>query len=211
MAVITISRLFGAGGWTLASRLSTRLGYGCINENMIKEAASKLKVSSAQIQYFEKEGGSMLMRFIDKLVNTRFIDRHLSDSYGFVNEKNYVDVIGKIILEIHDKGNMIIIGRGGQFILKDFPDTVHLLLVQNMESRIAFMMENYNLTRPDAEKSIRQRDLIRRRFLGFFTDVEHIDDPSHYDLVLNMDRVGMDMAENLVVNLVEKKEAQPVG
>ncbi len=204
MAVITISRLFGAGGWTLAARLAKRLNYGCINEDMIKEAASKLNVSSGHIHHFEKDGGSKLMRFIDKLVNTSFIDRHISERYGYVNEKNYVDVIKKIITEIHDKGNMIIIGRGGQFVLKGCPDTKHILLVQNFESRIAFMMKNYDLSRTEAEKAIRQRDQIRERFLGFFTDAGHIDDPNNYDLVINMDRVSMDKAENLVVELIRE-------
>ena len=204
MAVITISRLFGAGGWTLAARLSERLGYGLINEDMIKEAASQLNVSRGQIHHFEQDGGSKLMRFIDKLVNTSFIDRHISERYSYVNEKTYVDVIKKIITEIHDKGNMIIIGRGSQFVLKGYSDTKNILLVQNLASRIKFMMKNYELSQTEAEKAIRQRDQIRTRFLGFFTDVEHIDDPNNYDLVINMDRVDMDKAEKLVLELIGK-------
>jgi len=204
MAVITISRQFGAGGWTLAERLSKKLDYGCINEDMIKEAASKLKVSSGQIHYFEKDGASKLMRFIDKLINAKFIDRHISERYGYVNEKSYVDVINKIIMELYEKGNMIIIGRGGQFILKDKPDTRHILLVQELESRIRFMMKNYNLSRSDAEKGIKQRDYIRSRFLGFFTDKGYMDDPNFYDLVINMDRISMEKAEKLIIELISE-------
>jgi len=155
MAVITISRLFGAGGWALAARLSQRLGYNCINEDMIKEAASKLNVSSGQIQHFEKDGGSRLMWFIDMLVNTRFIDRHISERYSYVNKESYVDVIKKIIIELYEKGNVIIIGRGGQFILKDYPNTQSILLVQEYESRVRFMMKNYELSRSEAEKGIK--------------------------------------------------------
>ena len=205
MAVITISRQFGAGGWTLATRLSQRLDYRCINEDMIKDAASKLNVSSGQVHYFEKEGASKLMRFIDKLVNTNFIDRHISERYGYVNERNYVEVIRKIITELYEKGNIIIIGRGGQFILKDYPKTRHILLVQELSSRIEFMMKYYNLSLAEAEKAIKQRDQIRNRFLGFFAETSRIDDPIHYDLVINMDRVGMDKAENLVVELVKEE------
>lgn len=204
MAVITISRQFGAGGWTLATRLSKRLGYKCINEDMIKDAASKLNVSSGQVQHFEKDGASKLMLFIDKLVSSNFIDRHISDRYSYVNEQSYVEVIRKIIIELYEKGNMIIIGRGSQFILKDYPGTRHILLVQELASRIDFMMKNYKLSLPEAEKAIKQRDQIRSRFLGFFKDKGHIDDPNNYDLVLNMDRISMEKAENLLVELVSE-------
>lgn len=204
MAVITISRQFGAGGWTLASRLSQRLGYNCINEDMIKEAASKLNVSSGQVHAFEKDGASKLMWFIDKLiVNPSFIDRHISERYSYVNEQSYVGVIKKIITELYEKGDMIIIGRGSQFILRDYPGTRHILLVQELSSRIQFMMRNYNLSLPEAEKAIKQRDQIRTRFLGFFKDKGHIDDPNNYDLVLNMDRISMEKAEDLVVELIK--------
>lgn len=202
MAVITISRLFGAGGWTLAARLSQRLGYKCINEDMIKDAASKLNVSSGQVHSFEKDGASKLMKFIDKLVNTSFIDRHISDKYTYVSEKSYVDVIRRIILELYEKGDMIIIGRGAQFVLKDYKDSRHILLVQELASRIEFMMKNYNLSLSEAEKAIKQRDQIRTRFLGFFTDKSKIDDPINYDLVLNMDNISMEKAEDLVVELI---------
>ena len=202
MAVITISRQFGAGGWTLAERLSKRLGYKCINEEMIKEAASKLNVSSGQVQHFEKDGASKLMRFIDMLVNSNFIDRHISERYSYVNEQSYVDVISKIIMELYEEGNMIIIGRGSQFVLKNMPGTRHILLVQELASRIDFMMKNYKLSLPEAEKAIKQRDQIRERFLGFFKDKGHIDDPNNYDLVINMGRISIEKAENLVVELV---------
>ena len=204
MAIITISRQFGAGGWTLAERLQTRLGCGCINEDMIKEAASQLNVSEGQVSYFEKDGASKLMRFIDKMVNSKFIDRHLSERYGYVNEKSYVDVIKKIIIEIYEKGNMIIIGRGGQFILKDYPNTFHILLVKKLESRIEFMVDKYKLSLTEAEKNIRQRDQIRDSFLGFFADREEVNNPIHYDMVLNMDKIDLPKAEDLIVNLIKK-------
>ena len=204
MAIITISRQFGAGGWTLAERLQARLGYGCINEDMIKEAASQLNVSAGQVTYFEKDGASKLMRLIDKMVSASFIDRHLSDRYGYVNEKNYVEVIKNIIIEIYEKGDMIVIGRGAQFILKDHPDAYHILLVRKLASRIDFMMEKYKLTLSEAEKSIKQRDQIRDRFLGFFADKCEVDNPINYDMVLNMDRMDLAKAEELIIHLIGK-------
>jgi cytidylate kinase len=169
---------------------------------MIKEAATKLNVSEGQVEYFEKEGATKLMRFLDKIVNSSFIDRHISDRYGYVNERSYVDVISKIVLELYEEGNVVIIGRGSQFILKDRPNAYHIQLVEELESRINFIMTKYNLSYAEAEKTIKQRDQIRSSFLSFFHDKGHIDDPLNYDLVFNMDRVTMDKTEDLIVELI---------
>ena len=103
MAVLTISRQFGAGGWTLGERLSKRLGYRCINEDVIREAAKKMKVSSGQVQAFEKAGATKLMKFLDKIVSPNFIDRHITDKYGYVDEKSYIEAINKLIQQLQGR------------------------------------------------------------------------------------------------------------
>jgi cytidylate kinase len=202
MAVITISRQFGAGGRTLGERLAERLGYRYVNEDMIKEVARKVKVSSSQIRGFEKEAGSKLMRFLDKIVSRDFIDRLISDKYGYVDEKGYVSVVRDIIEELYEEENVVIIGRGSQYILKGYENTWHLLLVGDLEHRIRFMMDKYQLTENEAQKAIKRADQIRARFLSFFSDRELHDDALSYDLVLNMKRINMEKAEELVVNLI---------
>lgn len=207
MAVITISRQFGAGGWTLGGRLAKRLGYRFVNEDVIKEVASKIGASKDQVVAFEKAGATKLMKFIDKLVSRDFIDRLITDKYAYVDQKGYVEVVRAIVQDLYREGNVVIIGRGSQYILKDCDDTWHILLVQDLESRIRFMMNKYNLPRTDAEKAIRQRDQTRKQFLSFFSGQGIHDDPIHYDLVLNMNRVSMDKAEELVVELISPEGA----
>ncbi len=202
MTVITISRQFGAGAWTLGNRLSKRLGYRYVDEDMIKEVASKIGASPGQVLAFEKTGGSKLMKFLDRIVSKDFIDRLISDKYAYVDEKGYVDVVKGIIQDLYWQGNVIIIGRGSQFILKDHEGAFHILLVQSLEPRIHFVMEEYKLGRHEAEKVIRIRDQSRKQFLSFFTEKEFHDDPINYDLVLNMNRMTKEKAEHLVVELI---------
>jgi len=202
MAVITISRQFGAGGWTLGERLSKRLGYRYVHEDLIKEVAAKADVSSDQVRAIEERGTSKLMRFLDKIVTTSYIERLLSDKYGFVDEKIYVDVVRSIIQELYEQGNVVIIGRGSQYTLRGLADTWHLLLVGDLPHRTRFVMNKYKLKEHEAEKVIRRRDQTRIRFLGFFEEDKSPDDPLSYDLVLNMSRLSMEKAEELVFNLI---------
>ena len=202
MAVITISRQFGAGGWTLGERLAKRLGYRYVHEDLIKEVAAKADVSSDQVRAIEKRGTSKLMRFLDKMVSVSYIERLRSDKYGFVDEKIYVDVVRSIIQELYEQGDTVIIGRGSQYILRGFADTWHLLLVGDLAHRTRFVMNKYKLKEHEAEKVIKNRDRTRIRFLGFFEEEKSPDDPLFYDLVLNMSRLSMDKAEELVCNLI---------
>lgn len=202
MAVITISRQFGAGGWTLGERLSKRLGYRYVHEDMIKEVAAKAKVPHTRIKTIEKGGASKLMKFLDRIVTTSYVDRILSDKYGFVDEKTYVDVVRNIIQELHEEGNVVIIGRGSQYILGGYADVWRLLLVGDLDYRINFVMNRFRLSRSEAENAVKRRDQIRSRFLNFFSEADTHNAPLSYDLVLNMTRLSMEKAEEMVVTLI---------
>jgi cytidylate kinase len=202
MAVITISRQFGAGGRTLGERLAKRLGYQYINEDMIREVAKKVGVSSKQVRAFEKDGGSRLMKFLDTIVSRAFIDRLVSDKHGFIDEKSYVPVVKALIQEIYEQGNAVIIGRGSQYILKGHDNTLHVLLVGDLEHRIRFMIDKYKLTETNAKRVIKRADQIRFCFLSLFSDESSHDDPLSYDLVVNMNRISMEQAEESVVSLI---------
>ena len=67
------------------------------------------------------------------------------------------------------------------------------------------MMDKYQLTEKNAERVIRRADQIRSGFLCLFSDKESHNDPLTYDLVLNMNRVSMEKAEDLVVELISEK------
>jgi cytidylate kinase len=202
MAVITISRQFGAGGRTLGERLAKRLRYKYVDEDMIREVAKKAGVSSGQVRAFERDGGSRLMKFLDTIVSKGFIDRLVSEKYGYIDEKSYVPAIKALVQELYEKGNAVIIGRGSQYILQDCENTLHILLVSDLEHRVRFMMDTYQLTEDKALRAIRRAAQIRTCFLGLFTDKTSHDDPLTYDLVINMNHVSLDKAEELVVTLI---------
>lgn len=202
MAVITISRQFGAGGWLLGERLAKRLGYRYVNEGMIQEVAKKGKITSGRVRVFEKTGTNKLLKFLDKLVSTGYVDRFVSEKHGHLDEKGYIEMVRGIFKELHEKGNVIIIGRGGQYILKDYSNTYHVLLVGDMKSRIRLVMDTYKLTENKSKAMIKQREDQRARVLRLFSGHGFHDNPLYYDLVINTTHVSLQKTEELVINLV---------
>jgi cytidylate kinase len=203
MAVITISRQFGAGARTLGERLGKTLGYRFVHEDMIKEVARLMKASDKQVRDFEKRGSTKLLKFLDKIVNPDFITRLVADSYVIIDEKSYVDSVTSIIKRLYNEGNVVIIGRGSQFILKGYEDAYHILLVSDLEHRTRFLTDKYQLNENQALNAIKRADEIRSGFLSFFCpDTSFHDNPVTYHLAINMQRVSLEKAEEMIVKLI---------
>ena len=201
MAVLTISRQFGAGGITLGKRVAQRLGYTFYDKEIIQRVAQKAKVSPQWVESMEKEAGGKIERLISGLVSKSFFDRILDDRHGYIDEEIYVDLLHKIIKTIAAEGNAVILGRGSQFILKDNEETFHILLVADREYRIKFIEEKYELFTKHAVQTINSEDKRRINLYRKFGK-EDYDNWVHYHVVLNMSRVDLDVAEKLVCKLV---------
>jgi cytidylate kinase len=204
MAVITISRQFGAGGITLGKMVADALGYTFADSDIIQRVAKEANVSTHWVESFEKEAGSKLSRFISSMVSKRWVDRVLGDERGYLDEQIYLDYLVLIIAQFADEGDVVILGRGSQYILNDHPDAFHILLVDDLENRIKFMMDHYEMPRKKAERMVENEE---RRRINLYKRVGKSDfeSPLLYHLVLNMGKTDLETARDMVCNMVNKK------
>lgn len=201
MSVITISRQFGAGGKTLGEMLAAKLGYSFIDNEIIQMVATKAKVSTEWVESVEKEAGGKFQKFISGLVPKTLVERVLDEERGYIDEEIYVDLLHKIIAKIADEDRVLILGRGGQYILKDRQDSYHILLIAEKEDRVSFMEEKYKLSPSQAVRVI-EGDERRRANLYRKFGKKNYDHPSHYHLVLNMSKLDFETACKIVGQLL---------
>ncbi|MFO8084093.1 MAG: cytidylate kinase-like family protein [Desulfobacterales bacterium] len=210
MAVITISRQFGAGGKTLGQMVADKLGYIFADSEIVSKIAQAANVSETWVENVEKEAGGKLSRVISRMVSKGLVDKVLKDERGYIDEEIYLDYLVVMIAQIAEEGNAVILGRGSQYILRDHPDAVHVLLVNEFENRVKFMMENYDLTYNKAAQTIRSEDKRRANLYRKIGKTDY-DRPDLYHLVLNMAQMDMETAENMVIKLVETKEKKKIA
>jgi len=201
MAVVTISRQYGAGGKTLGKLLAERLKYTFADSDIIQRIAKEANVSSAWVTSFEKEAGSKVSRMVSKMVSQRLVDRVLKNERGYLDEQIYLDYLVLIIAQIADEGNVVIMGRGSQYILDDHPDAFHILLIDNVENRVKFLIKNYKLSDRQAAQMVNYEDR-RRASLYRKLGKQDFDHPALYHLTLNMAKLDMPSAVDLVHHLV---------
>jgi len=201
MAVITISRQFGAGGITLGKMIADELGYTFADEDIVKMVAKEANVSPHWVETVEKEAGGKLSRIVTKMVSKPLVERILKDERGYIDEAMYLDYLVLIIAQIADEGDVVILGRGSQYILDDHPDAYHILLINDAANRAKFMMEHYDLSQSKAEQVVNREDKRRMNLYRKLGKSDY-DDSSLYHLVLNMGRISLEQAKKLVCNLV---------
>jgi cytidylate kinase len=203
MAVFTISRQFGAGGKTLGNMVAETLGYTFADSSIIQMISKQANVSAKWVQSFEKEAGGMMSRAISSIVSQRMVDRIQKDERGYLDEKIYLDYLVLTIVQMADEGNSVILGRGSQYILKGHPDVFHILLIDDMEDRIRFIMKQYNYSRNRAARLVNSEDKRRANLYKKLGKYDY-DDPSLYHLVLNMGLFDLQSAHDLLCNLINK-------
>ena len=197
MAVVTISRQFGSGGRTLGKMIAEELNYTFADNEIIQRLSKEANVSANWIRSFEKEAGSRLSRITSKMVSKRWLDRVLAGERGYLDEEIYLDYMVLIIAQIADEGDAVILGRGSQYILDDHPETFHILLIDELENRIKFMVEHYEMTERQATQAVNYEDR-RRTSLYRRLGKKNYNDPELYHLVLNMGRLDLQAALKIV-------------
>ncbi len=204
MAVITVSRLFGSGGRTLAEKISRRLGYALFDNELIQRVADSAKVSSDSVAFLEKDTSGIFRRFVGGIV-PKTLGEILSERKGeSIEESVYVDLLSRIIKEIAQEGNAVIIGRASQYILRDFTNAFHVLIRAELRDRVAFLQKHYDLTPDEARRAVDQEDRRRTNLYRRFRKSDY-DSPVLYHLVLNTSRIDLDVACRLVCSLAAER------
>jgi hypothetical protein len=126
---------------------------------------------------------------------------------------DYLNLVTSVVLEYAAEGDAMIVGRGGQVILRRQPGVLHVQVVARWESRVSNIMEREGVKWRDAAQRLRLADEQRAGYLRRFYNVDWMDS-SLYDLVINTDQIGPDAAADIVVTAAHAAEgagAQPAA
>jgi CMP/dCMP kinase len=218
MTVITISRQFGSEGDEIADQLCQVLEYGRFNQLHIIQAAAEAGLSEQEIIDFSEENYKT-RNFFDRLLRR---ERIVAVAQGWkedpkgvqkfemtpISEENALRMVESAILSAHRAGNRVIIGRGGQMVLKDQPDVIHVRIEAPMENRIQRVKIEQHLERRLAQDLIEAHDEKSAGYLRQFYGVDW-SDPLLYHLVINTGMVEAAHAIQIIAAYVHALQAVP--
>ena len=186
MAIITIGRGTKSGGHDLAACLAKELQYPLLGREVAQDAAAQLGVPAEDI------GGRMEEK------------PHWFGRNPLIT-KLYVAAVQTAIAERVENGNLIYDGLAGGLLLKDLPGVLSVRLIAPVETRVRALMAGHGMDEASAEAYIADVDDARVRWVRAIYG-EEINDPSLYDLVLNIGSFSPAEACEVVTSAAKEPE-----
>jgi len=179
--VITISRQYGAGGHSVAELIAKNLGpkWEIWDKEIVDEVAKGAKVRTALVSALDEHS----------LSREEEILRYLTNCWGISPETYYKHLV-QVLLALGQQGDKIIIGRGSSFVLRN---ALRVRLCATEAFRIKNVRTREELSEADARSRIAQVEAERARFISTFFH-RNVNDPAAYDLIVHVDRVGLEPA-----------------
>lgn len=192
---ITISRMCGAGGRTVASRLVDFLQphapFGChwtiFDKKLIEKVLEDHSLSTRLAEYAPESGRSLLTEMINRMRGNR------PPTSKIVEQT--VETIWKLALG----GHVILVGRAANIITARLKNVFHVRLVGSLERRIERVEEVYEMNRAAAQAYVKAQDAGKKLYVKEFFGRE-IDDPELYHLMVNTDRISYEDAARLIAD-----------
>lgn len=237
MAVITISRQVGSGGDEIANRLCELLGYQQFDKRLIIQAAAESGLSEAEIAAWPAEyteEGYKVRGFLDRLFGrgmmvgqTRIWREDVTGARVAetvtLSEESVLVLVQNAIRSAHRSGKLVIVGRGGQILLKDQPDVLHIRVEAALEYRIQRVKEQMRATRQafhadielrrEAQDWIQSRDSSSTEYIRHFYH-EDWSNPLLYHLVINTGLLSIPQAVDTIARLAMElplETAEPIS
>ena len=202
MAVLTISRMFGTGARELGDSLANRLAYSFFDHELIQMVAEQARVSADWVETMERTAEGKFQKLLGTLVPRSLMEMILNADYGDRDEEIYTDMLSHVIHKIAAEDNAIILGRGGQYMLKDRPDTYHVLLVADLDYRVDHVGKRFELTRRQALLAVAMEDKRRVNLYRKLGRADY-DQPDQYHFVFNMRRAGVRQVVDMLCTLLK--------
>lgn len=181
MAILTISREFGSGGEEIGQWAAKTLGYEFINRQRIHD---EIKVLGKRWEELEEE-----------------FDEHYPNFWERYNWpfRGFVALSQSIILNYALRDKVVLIGRGGNFLLKGVPYALRIRVVAPRDKRVERVMQKEDICRETALWLVKKADRERSRVIHLLFG-ENWDDLAEYDMRFDM---GVHTAEE-VISVVKK-------
>lgn len=180
--VITISREYASGGRFVGKLVANKLNIPFYDKEIIQLAAKESGLDEIYIEKIEQN----------------------KENKGYLNNDDRLFIAEKKVIEKLSKESCVIVGRCADFILKDNKDVLKIFLYSDQKSKEKRAIKYYGLNNKNALKEINKINKERSKHYKFYTDREW-KNIENYDLMINVDKYGVDMTANNIIEIVKAK------
>jgi cytidylate kinase len=212
MAVITISRQYGSEGDEIAANVCQILGYQAFDKQLMMSVAAEVGLTEGEVVDFT-EDQHQVRSFLDRLLGSPplvMTQSHTWSEVKVIDEAESIPLVQSIIRAAYKHDNIVIVGRGGQAVLRDNPGVLHVRIEAPLETRISRVQLREALAQDQARDLVVERDRAASDYLKRFHNVDW-SDSLLYHLVINTGRWSIEGASYLIINAVNQLQSVAVS
>jgi cytidylate kinase len=208
--VVAISATDGSAGEQLGAVVARELGFQLVNEQIILQAAREADVSAEAVADVERRK-SALARVLDSLAELAppaavGMSGHGATTGDLGPSSDLLrGLIRSVLWESAERGNAVIVAHAASLALANRTDVLRVWITASPETRAGRLAEAQNIAAAEAKKLVARGDANRadylKRFYGASSEL-----PTHYDIVLNTDRVASEDAAALVLSAARTQQ-----
>lgn len=197
--ILTMEREFASGGNEIGRRVAQKLGIALYDRNILVEAAKRLDIPAIYIEELEETApGSIIFNLSKTAIggNRKENPNIPMTERLFLEEK-------KIIEEIVEKQDCIIVGRCASYILKDRPDCLKVFVHADKEFRLNRAIQTEKIAKSEGEELLRKTDKRRSSFYSTHTGWKW-GEMEHFDICLDSSSLGLDNCVDVLAGMMKK-------
>ncbi len=181
--VVTISALHGAGGEEIAARVAESLGWNLLDRALVEQIAAQQKVTPELLERYDQKMDPWFPRLLKALWRSGYESGSAASGEGMLDCESMLDLTRRAVAHAAEIGNCVIVGRGGQCILREHEHVFHVFLYAPFEARVRRLVRA-GKSRDEVEREIERTDRERLGYIKRFFNEDWFE-PALYDLMLN--------------------------
>lgn len=188
MAIITISHQMGAGGPEIGRTVAQRLGYRYVDQELLQDAVRRYGVLEEKLSHLDEGKPTLFERFD-------------------AETRHYITILQTTLLEFAEADQVVLMGRGGQWLLRSIPHVLRVRIIAPFEHRVRqWIRRTAELTGETpghraAAELVRRDDSEKKGRMRYLYEVD-LDDPTLYDLVINTEKLPLEVAVETIERAV---------
>ncbi len=204
MAVITISRQYASGGGEVAQIVAQQTNAILLDRELIYEVAQRLGLPEDVVSEHEERGETIIARLVSALRVSYPDSLSLPDIAESPSE--FPDLSNRALVQVTEQvmqqaaatsENIVIVGRGSQFVLRNHPRALHVHVYAPFDVRVQAVMAEQSVGRSEAERIVKDFDGARARYARHFYHADW-QAPEHYHLLVNCGTLSRQVAADLI-------------
>lgn len=193
---VAINRQFGSLGRPIARKMSEILNIEYYDRDIVDAAAKKMNMPVSVISNEEETAKSSYFHMKFPLGNGTS-----------AMQQSIYEAQRRIITNIADRENCIIVGRCSDYILRNHPNLIRVFIYAPVETRYENCINNLHMTPESAKKMIaavdKARDAYHMNFARYLPG-----DPNHTDIMINSGFLGVDGSAAWLAELIRQRYPQ---